>query len=1160
MESLAGEDFSWDAIFEFTIKNASLTVSQVDKIRQSMDKLADTGKITEDQYQQVDRTLGRGRGASTANKGVKELTTSLNDLEGNLSRQRYALYDVASTYGVLSAALLATAGYAVKVGADFESAFTAVDRTLEDGQAPAAIAQIRAELVNLSTTIPKSFAEISEIATLGNQLGIAAKDLTTFTETVAQFSAITGITADASAQAFGRIGNILGVLPGDYDKLASAIVFVGRNSAATEKQIITLTERLGASASRAGLTADEVVGLSGALAGLAVAPERAQGVFENYFNTLNKAVSEGGEALDNFSTITGKSNEEITRLVTTGQGLPLLIDLLRSIESANTVEVTSALSALGLTGLRVNEVLPRLAGGISGLEKALADSSKAYQEATELATQYGKISDDLNTQFKLLVNSVNALIEELSGGLVPGIAGAVSGLTDLVNVIREFAKNPAAQTIAAVTIALSTGIGVYLAYRTAVVLTIASTYALTTSQASLAGASGISAVRGALALLIPALGGATVATTAATAATTATAAASSTAAAAAAATAAAISATTKATLGYTIAQANAARAMGISAVASIGAAGAMGTLTAGTVAATIASRALVVALPVLAIAALAVGLGSVGQASIAASGGLKGIATGGNIAGKSVLELNAAFVQAETLMRNLQASQDSLGALGGVAAAFNAQAMQEASAEIEAVDAQFAALVQSGNAQQVAFLLRASGYSAAEAAELLPQYTKALAEAAATGLSALGALAGSAAALQNGTGGATALAAKVSDVGKAAGGAAKQVRTLVDYANDLSSVFSRAFDIRFGAQSAIDEVTTSFTNLTDRIEEARRALSRLVAERGVQEYFLSIAEAYGDNLRADVIRSDIADLNAEIAETQAEASTELTGNSKAAIRNRKEVTALVKQYEDYISALAASGADQATLNAAVNASRAQFLAQAQALGYSNTQLQPYIASFKDMATTINQIPRNITVAFNGNPALQAINEFMAKARTALGASIPGPTVDDSALKKAARGAAIYAQIQGLLRNINSPNINSTAKSALESELYRLNNMYNSGSYASGGYTGRGGKYEPAGVVHRGEYVVPKQHVNQRTGLPYADAMGRMQRGAAPSSGGYANGGFVRGMSGVVDMGAWERRILNKIAENTGRPFMLGLTPITDAVNSTNRSSFSRGAA
>lgn len=38
-------------------------------------------------------------------------------------------------------------------------------------------------------------------------------------------------------------------------------------------------------------------------------------------------------------------------------------------------------------------------------------------------------------------------------------------------------------------------------------------------------------------------------------------------------------------------------------------------------------------------------------------------------------------------------------------------------------------------------------------------------------------------------------------------------------------------------------------------------------------------------------------------------------------------------------------------------------------------------------------------------------------------------------------------------------------------------------FSTGGFTGRGGKYEPAGVVHKGEYVVPKQYVNQSTGLP-----------------------------------------------------------------------------
>ena len=40
-------------------------------------------------------------------------------------------------------------------------------------------------------------------------------------------------------------------------------------------------------------------------------------------------------------------------------------------------------------------------------------------------------------------------------------------------------------------------------------------------------------------------------------------------------------------------------------------------------------------------------------------------------------------------------------------------------------------------------------------------------------------------------------------------------------------------------------------------------------------------------------------------------------------------------------------------------------------------------------------------------------------------------------------------------------------------------------FASGGFTGRGGTNEPAGIVHRGEYVIPKRFVNQSTGLPNA---------------------------------------------------------------------------
>jgi len=42
-------------------------------------------------------------------------------------------------------------------------------------------------------------------------------------------------------------------------------------------------------------------------------------------------------------------------------------------------------------------------------------------------------------------------------------------------------------------------------------------------------------------------------------------------------------------------------------------------------------------------------------------------------------------------------------------------------------------------------------------------------------------------------------------------------------------------------------------------------------------------------------------------------------------------------------------------------------------------------------------------------------------------------------------------------------------------------------FATGGFTGRGGKYEEAGVVHKGEYVLPKEQVNQATGQPKSSA-------------------------------------------------------------------------
>lgn len=57
------------------------------------------------------------------------------------------------------------------------------------------------------------------------------------------------------------------------------------------------------------------------------------------------------------------------------------------------------------------------------------------------------------------------------------------------------------------------------------------------------------------------------------------------------------------------------------------------------------------------------------------------------------------------------------------------------------------------------------------------------------------------------------------------------------------------------------------------------------------------------------------------------------------------------------------------------------------------------------------------------------------------------------------------------------------KRALKALQGIANNRGGGGGFATGGFTGRGNMNEVAGIVHRGEYVIPKEHVNQNTGLP-----------------------------------------------------------------------------
>lgn len=341
------------------------------------------------------------------------------------------------------------------------------------------------------------------------------------------------------------------------------------------------------------------------------------------------------------------------------------------------------------------------------------------------------------------------------------------------------------------------------------------------------------------------------------------------------------------------------------------------------------------------------------------------------------------------------------------------------------------------------------------------------------------------------TDGYTASANKAAQAASKASDAIKeQVVTLVDYANDLKGVFSRAFDIRFGGDQAFDKINSGWNSMAEAIAQVNAEIAQyqidmqgLTADKSVREYWLSVAENYGDALRAGELRAELADIDNQLAEksaaltkAQEENSKTTDGNSQAAIDNRAGLVDLVQTYEDYIAQLASSGLSQDELRARVAQLKQEFIQQATQMGYSQTAVAKYADAFDDLTLAINGVPRNITVNADTNPARQALNEFIAQARAQAGSSgvnIPVTTsADTSGLEKAARGTKLAAQMAAYQRAAALSERNDPARAEyLRNQANALADVLNSGNYRTGGYTGNGGLNDIAGVVHGKEFVL-----------------------------------------------------------------------------------------
>ena len=1080
---------------------------------------------------------------------------------------RYALYDISRNFTVIGIAATGAGVAVAAMAAKQESAMSDLERTtLADARS---IGLLKLQFQELAQQIPLSMGELTSIGAIGAQMGIASSELSGFTKTVAQFSATTNVSMETAAQSFGTIGELLGISAEEYKNLGSAIALVGVRSNATESQILSVTTGIAGVAEQAGVSTEYVVGLAGTLASLGIPSEQARGALTRIFQQVNRSAAEGGQAFENFSNVVGMTSTDLQAMLSSEGGMEQFFSkFTQGLSGLDAQQLTTTLDALGLADVRVTNVLARLSENTVFMNENLDNASEGFKNGTILAQLFANKSEDLAAKFQMLLNSLTELGAEIGTALLPILGTVVDWLSSSVQLLADFAATDFGRGFFQIALAITAVVGGLALLAGAFT---AGTAALSAFAFALDSIGIQGGVKGLFSLAAGFIGVGTGAGAGAIALNI-----------------------------FKVALAS--TGIGLAVVA-------LGTLAAAFMNASLsADQAFKNMISDTSGLATALQSDAAAYQSALASGNQELINsfTVVDVSGQAASDTSNEF---SSSVGNMYDALDKIPpALGEINNGFEdttrvvGDATREWITNALLASEEFQNLFKSSDFTKwadavnldlgVLIDMQAAGKTEEDILKYLADLQmKAIANGievpialSASGVAALGAGGQEVSKLVKsimGVGGAYYLAGTAADsmtkanndaetgfegVGNAADAAAEKIYTLVDYANDLSSIWDRAFDIRFSGGETLDKISSAFSKIAQATADAREEIQSLSADiqsleadQALQKYFLTVAEAYGDTLKAQEIRANLAKIDADLTKktkdlqkAQDKTNKSLVGNTDAAIDNRSEILDLIGGYQDHIKALAASGLNEDGLRAKTAQLKSEFMAQATQLGYNSDELGQYAAAFDDVTVAIDNVPRDITVTANTDPALQALNEFEAKmkelgGKSYSGGTIKAPTVDNSA----ARASAVQAHIEYLKGAVAEAvaNKNYRAAQARDSDLATYLRALITGDYASvgysdGGYTGVGGKYQPAGIVHKGEYVIPKDQVNQSTKIPYFMEQPRS----------FAQGGYVGQQSGggMVSLSPEDRALLRNVGGSGNIVLYADSKELARSVNDGNR--------
>ncbi|MFF2822613.1 phage tail tape measure protein [Arthrobacter koreensis] len=370
------------------------------------------------------------RAAAQANPALEQTEGRLESLARKAKDVELAGQTLVGFGTVTVAGLGATA----KAAMDWESAWAGVTKTV-DGT-PEQMAEVEAGLRGLARTLPATHQEIAAVAEAAGQLGVKREDVVGFTKTMIDLGETTNLTADEAATMIAQISNVMGTMERDgaegVARFGSALVALGNDGASTEKDILSMAQRIAGAAATVGATEDEVLALSNALASMGIRAELGGGVTTRVLLKMFAAMKDGGDKMQKWADVAGVSAEQfadaysdspVKALDMVAQGLNRM-----NAEGGN---VVATMRDLGLEGTEETQVMLALAASGNLLTDSLKLGAEAIQDTSALLEEANKRYETTESKVRIAWNNIKDAAIEAGAVILPAIASlaeAVSGL------------------------------------------------------------------------------------------------------------------------------------------------------------------------------------------------------------------------------------------------------------------------------------------------------------------------------------------------------------------------------------------------------------------------------------------------------------------------------------------------------------------------------------------------------------------------------------------------------------------------------------------------------------------------------------------------------------------------------------------------------------